>query len=139
MSDNERSLLPMLKDFMQGANPCPQFLKRKVEYMNLFKERMKDLISREQALKALEEISYALWEVDIPSPTVPEYIEHHRDVQKVMGIADMWARKIMALPSTEKTGKWTDRGSLSCRCSECGCKSPKEYRYCPYCGARMVM
>ena len=36
-----------------------------------------------------------------------------------------------------KTGKWFDKGSLSCRCSECGCKSPKEYAYCPNCGARM--
>lgn len=25
-----------------------------------------------------------LWEIDIPSPTVPEYVEHHEDVQKVM-------------------------------------------------------
>lgn len=38
----------------------------------------------------------------------------------------------------EKIGKWFDKGSLSCRCSECGCKSPKEYKYCPNCGARMV-
>ena len=36
-----------------------------------------------------------------------------------------------------KTGKWFDKGSLSCRCSECGCKSPKEYNYCPNCGAKM--
>lgn len=41
-------------------------------------------------------------------------------------------------PSAEKTGEWFDKGSLSCRCSECGCKSPKEYTYCPNCGARMV-
>lgn len=34
-------------------------------------------------------------------------------------------------------GHWTDKGSLSCRCSECGCKSPKEYPYCPNCGTPM--
>lgn len=39
--------------------------------------------------------------------------------------------------SVRKTGKWFDVGSLSCRCSECGCKSPKEFRYCPNCGAKM--
>ena len=34
-------------------------------------------------------------------------------------------------------GRWWDVGSLSCRCSECGCKSGSETRYCPHCGARM--
>lgn len=44
------------------------------------------------------------------------------------------------LPSAQperKRGKWYDVGSLSCRCSECGCKSPKEYLFCPNCGAEM--
>lgn len=36
-----------------------------------------------------------------------------------------------------KKGEWYDVGSLSCRCSECGCKSPKEYLFCPNCGAEM--
>ena len=36
-----------------------------------------------------------------------------------------------------KKGRWYDVGSLSCRCSECGCKSPKEYSFCPNCGAEM--
>ena len=34
-------------------------------------------------------------------------------------------------------GWWYDKGSLSCRCSCCGCKSNKEYNYCPNCGAKM--
>ena len=34
-------------------------------------------------------------------------------------------------------GKWVDRGSLSCRCSECGCKNDKETPFCPNCGAKM--
>lgn len=34
-------------------------------------------------------------------------------------------------------GYWFDKGSLSCRCSNCGCKSDKEYHYCPNCGAKM--
>ena len=34
-------------------------------------------------------------------------------------------------------GYWYDRGSLSCRCSECGCKNIKETKYCPHCGAKM--
>ena len=36
-----------------------------------------------------------------------------------------------------KKGEWFDRGSLSCRCSNCGCKSTKEYSFCPNCGADM--
>lgn len=34
-------------------------------------------------------------------------------------------------------GRWYDKGSISCRCSYCGCKSNAEYSYCPNCGARM--
>lgn len=44
------------------------------------------------------------------------------------------------LPSAQqerKKGRWYDVGSLSCRCSECGCKAPKEYSFCPNCGAEM--
>lgn len=34
-------------------------------------------------------------------------------------------------------GYWFDVGSLSCRCSNCGCKSDKEYDTCPNCNAKM--
>lgn len=34
-------------------------------------------------------------------------------------------------------GRWYDKGSLSCRCSECGCKSNRENNYCPNCGCKM--
>lgn len=36
-----------------------------------------------------------------------------------------------------KRGEWYDKGSLSCRCSNCGCKANKEYSFCPHCGADM--
>lgn len=32
---------------------------------------------------------------------------------------------------------WFDVGSLSCRCSGCGCKNDRETAYCPHCGALM--
>lgn len=35
-------------------------------------------------------------------------------------------------------GTWTDIGSLSCRCSECGCKNNRTTPYCPLCGAHMM-
>ena len=39
--------------------------------------------------------------------------------------------------SEKRKGYWFDVGSLSCRCSECGCKNNKESTYCPECGAYM--
>lgn len=36
-----------------------------------------------------------------------------------------------------KHGEWIDKGSLSCRCSNCGCKSSKESKFCSECGADM--
>ena len=45
---------------------------------------MDDMIRRDTAIDELERIRYKLWEIDIPSPTVPEYIEHHEQVQSVM-------------------------------------------------------
>lgn len=34
-------------------------------------------------------------------------------------------------------GTWYDVGSLSCRCSRCGCKNNRETPYCPICAAKM--
>lgn len=57
-----------------------------------------------------------------------------------------WAGKaafdaVKAIPSADvverKKGEWYDRGSLSCRCSRCRCKSPEEFSFCPNCGADM--
>ena len=42
-----------------------------------------------------------------------------------------------ALENQEVSARWFDKGSLSSRCSNCGCKSTKESKYCPNCGARM--
>ena len=32
---------------------------------------------------------------------------------------------------------WFDVGSLSCRCSGCGCKNDRQTAWCPNCGAKM--
>ena len=48
---------------------------------------------------------------------------------------------IMDAPAADvapvRHGRWYDKGALSCRCSECGCKSNRESNYCPNCGALM--
>lgn len=46
-----------------------------------------------------------------------------------------------AIPAADvapvRRGSWFDVGSLSCRCSECGCKNGRETPWCPNCGAKM--
>ena len=112
---------------------------------------MADYTDRQAALKALEEICYALWEIDIPSPTVPEYIEHHEQVQSVMKLAEKCGRELRDVPSADVTpvrhGRWihdgfdTPHGVDWMHCSECGkrdkyCPAALT-NYCPNCGARM--
>lgn len=125
-----------------------------------------DYISRQAAIEALEQIRYALWEIDIPSPTVPEYIEHHRDVQNVMKRIDEIRDKMERLPSAQpepKTGHWIPVDSYTAfggdeitwiahgnpiayhYCSEC---KNQAYAledgedllsdFCPSCGAKML-
>ena len=76
---------------------------------------MSDLINREEAIEAIDNALYDIF-------------------AEPKGLGEEILNK---LPSVEKTGYWYDKGSLSCRCSECGCKSPQEFKYCPNCGARM--
>ena len=62
---------------------------------------------------------------------------------KNLGYADIEAFNLawneafeIALKALEgRTGHWYDCGSLSCRCSRCGCKSTEEARFCPRCGS----
>ena len=70
---------------------------------------MSDLISRQEAIDALDCIS---------------------GVEEVL-------RSLPSVQPERKTGQWYDVGSLSCRCSKCGCKSQKESLFCPNCGAKM--
>ena len=50
--------------------------------------------TKAEILQDLNEIYDKIWEVDIPSPTVPEYIEHHSEMKMLLRIVD------------EKIGKW---------------------------------
>lgn len=42
----------------------------------------------EMGIKALQEVWQAVWNVDIPSPTVPEYVEHHQQMQEILALID---------------------------------------------------
>ena len=43
-------------------------------------------INIQAVIDDLYEIQNAIWEVDIPSPTVPEYVEHHEQMQELMAL-----------------------------------------------------
>jgi len=75
---------------------------------------MADLIERQVAIDALGQVLKALWMIDIESPTVPEYIEHHEQVQSVMTLVkglketilklDLWTPCDEGLPETRDAG-----------------------------------
>ena len=84
----------------------------------------------------------------ISRAAVLDAIDHERDLlieQKRFGaehvVVHHARRLIEELPTVDAApvvhGRWTDKGSLSCRCSRCGCKSNNEYKYCPHCGTKM--
>ena len=67
-----------------------------------------------------------------------DFGEHFGDVQDAICAQQIIDRQ----PTIDREnliphGHWFDRGSLSCRCSHCGCKSPRETTFCPNCGAKM--
>lgn len=74
---------------------------------------MKECIEREKAINAIRQFQYP-YGVEFLLANIPT-----ADVAEV------------------RHGRWTDVGSLSCRCSECGCKNNRETAYCPACGALM--
>ena len=64
--------------------------------------------------------------------------QFYRDLNNVRNMDPDWDIAQLSADVVErKRGEWFDRGSLSCRCSNCGCKSTKEYSFCPNCGADM--
>lgn len=64
------------------------------------------LIRRSDAIKAVDRILEALWEIDIPSPTVPEYIEHHQGVQAVIKRAKDLKEILEKLPAARQELPW---------------------------------
>lgn len=42
----------------------------------------------EELRAKIEKLRYLVWEEDIPSPTIPEYIEHHKSIQKILEFID---------------------------------------------------
>lgn len=36
----------------------------------------------------IEDLRELVWGEDIPSPTIPEYVEHHESIQKILNYID---------------------------------------------------
>ena len=85
---------------------------------------MDKLISREDALKALDKMSYK-------SPH-----ESATSVVRKKHFGEILEKFIMQQPSAQKKGHWIDEGT-NYFCSEChrGCWVDSDY--CPWCGADM--
>lgn len=45
-------------------------------------------MTENEILGDLGDIRSALWDIDIPSPTVPEYVEHHQQIQEMIALVD---------------------------------------------------
>ena len=57
---------------------------------------IKSLEKQEDFIKILFEIQEAVWGMDIPSPTVPEYVEHHNQMQELLALIDTKIKEIEA-------------------------------------------
>jgi hypothetical protein len=55
---------------------------------------IKSLEKQEDFIKILFDIQEAIWEIDIPSPTVPEYVEHHNQMQELLALIDTKIKEI---------------------------------------------
>lgn len=62
---------------------------------------MNDLINRKVAINTLKIIKQRLWEIDIPSPVTPEYVEHHEQIKEMIEIVDSFIKDFMELPEVE--------------------------------------
>lgn len=91
-------------------------------------------------IEALSRIHKLLDDINKSRPHLKTFEEIHNCVIKKNAIETVWWI-IMDMPEVDhmpiRHAHWTDKGSLSCRCSRCGCKNTKESKYCPNCGAKM--
>ena len=87
---------------------------------------MDDLISRQAAIEFIKDHSYPV-----------RYDETSIEQGMTLTGIEQALNEVPTIQLQQKTGYWFDVGSLSCRCSECGCKNNKESNYCPECGAYM--
>ena len=87
---------------------------------------MPEYIERSDALSEIDE-----WMESVGTALIGKGLSYYAELQGC--IEDCKAADVEPV----RHGRWMDKGSLSCRCSECGCKNYKETQWCPNCGAKM--
>ena len=116
---------------------------------------MKELIEKQNAINIVKEIKARIWDVDIPSPTVPEYIEHHEQMKELMDFCDECLERIYKKPVVDVRenvrGEWVSTKTnvyptcyvtLCSVCNfiafySCNGNMNNHYNFCPNCGADM--
>lgn len=57
-------------------------------------KNMSNQEAKDKFLNILFEIQEAVWGIDIPSPTVPEYREHHEQCQELLALIDKKIKEV---------------------------------------------
>ena len=87
-------------------------------------------MNKKEVINDLDDILNVLWDIDIPSPTVPEYIEHHDQVQSVMKYVG------------KKIDKYKNKKFNLFECPWCHkefyLEVGEEFHFCPKCGWRGI-
>ena len=83
-------------------------------------------INKEEIIKDFDDIMEALWDIDIPSPTVPEYVEHHEQIQDMMKYVGKKIEKYKSKKFNIFSCQW-------CR-KDFYLPEGEEYHFCPRCG-----
>ena len=87
----KQDILDYFNDINQVYNDSSRLdsLSNMIDEMALEKENKYDM-----AIKAIHDIKEKVWEIDIPSPTIPEYVEHHEQVKSVLKVIYNWLTKL---------------------------------------------
>ena len=87
----KQDILDYFNDINQVYNDSTRLdtLSNMIDEMALEKENKYDM-----AIEALNDIKEKVWEIDIPSPTIPEYVEHHEQVKSVLKVIYNWLTKL---------------------------------------------
>lgn len=118
---------------------------------------MVEMIDKKICVDALKAIKHGLWEIDIPSPgNCPEYKEHHKQIQEMIGVVNNWISILNTIPSyilsddkaecleddqkavvdTKVVGFPQGDYEVFC-CPECKTVLDPTFNYCPGCGKAM--
>lgn len=106
-------------------------------------------INKETLAKKLADLKAKIWGYDIPSPSCPEYREHHEQIQDILtdmdDIIDHYSKLSnrlvgVCVMSEEGDGSWSCDNCLDSFAATTGGEGNDvlDWRYCPNCGAKIT-